>query len=73
MKKKNRTITIGHNGNGYYYRDGREVWHCTTMIVAFRSLLDTLTRVVTYAEKLGKDIEYRINISRTLKFHKSSD
>ena len=66
-------ITIGHNGNGYYYSDGSEEWHYQNMMVVFKSLLGILARIVSNDEMLGTDIVYTIEVTKSFIFHKSSD
>lgn len=66
MKKRTKTITIGHNSYGYYYNDDDTNISESRMIEVFGMLIARLAGSIQHDEDLKNEVKYQIEITKTI-------
>lgn len=66
MEKQTKTITIGRNRYGFYYRDNTNDMSEILMIEAFGMLIARLAGTIQHNEDNNQMVEYQIDITRTM-------
>lgn len=66
MEKRTKTITIGRNQYGFYYRDSSHEINEIAMLEAFGMLVARLAGTIQYSADMEHDVEYTIDITKTM-------